>query len=240
MPHNLFLKDFTAEAIEWIAGRMADVQAKRRTSGGDPKPFLLSLCGGNTPKEIYKGLAARDEIDWSNVVVTFGDERCVGPEHEDSNYRMAKEALLDPAGIPEENVYRIAGELEPAEAARVYDSALRALAQVRGEPILSHDLCLLGMGDDGHTASLFPDSAALTEQQCWAAENFVEKLSSWRITMTYTVINASEAVAFLVNGAAKRPVVERVQTAESNDPAAGVAPVSGKLTWLLGGFSGSS
>ena len=147
---------------------------------------------------------------------------------------MAKESLLDPAQIPLANVHRICGDIEPGEAARVYDSALRALAEERGEQILRHDLLLLGMGDDGHTASLFPGTIALHEEQRWAVENYVEKLGCYRLTITYPIINAAREVAFLVTGEAKRPVIERVQSEDSEDPAAGVAPVSGKLTWLIG------
>lgn len=231
MSENIHTTDFLAEATEWIASRIINTQKER---GADGLPFLLSLCGGGTPKPIYAALAARDDIDWSRVVITFGDERCVGPEHADSNFKMASQALLEPAQIPEKNVHRICGEFEPGEAARVYDSALHELAQSRGETVLAHDLCLLGMGDDGHTASLFPDSLALHEEERWAMENYVEKFSSYRITLTYPVINASREVAFLVTGEAKRPVVERVQSGNSSDPAARIAPTSGKLTWLLG------
>jgi 6-phosphogluconolactonase len=231
MPENIHTSDFLTEATDWIAERIVAVQRGR---GAEGQPFLLSLCGGGTPKPIYAALARRGDIDWSRVVITFGDERCVGPEHADSNYRMAKEALLDPAGIPMANVRGIDGDIEPGEAARVYDSALRVLARERGEEILSHDLLLLGMGDDGHTASLFPGTIALHEEQRWAVENYVEKLGANRLTITYPIINAASEVAFLVTGDAKRAVVERVQSGESDDPAAGVAPTSGKLTWLLG------
>ncbi|MGK0187441.1 MAG: 6-phosphogluconolactonase [Verrucomicrobiales bacterium] len=231
MAENIYTSNFLIEATDWIASRIVSTQQERGTDG---LPFLLSLCGGGTPKPVYSALAARDDIDWSQVVITFGDERCVGPEHSDSNFKMVKAALLDPAQIPEQNVHRICGEFEPGEAARVYDSALHALAQERGEVVLAHDLCLLGMGEDGHTASLFPESVALHEEERWAMENYVEKFSSYRITLTYPLINASSEVAFLVTGEAKRPVIERVQSGQSNDPAARIAPRSGKLTWLIG------
>ncbi|MCB1098719.1 MAG: 6-phosphogluconolactonase [Verrucomicrobiales bacterium] len=231
MAVNIHTTDFLTEATDWIGSRIVAVQNER---GADGLPFLLSLCGGGTPRPVYEALAVYPGIDWSRVLITFGDERCVGPEHADSNYRMAKAALLDTAGIPEQNVRRITGELEPGEAARVYDSALRTLAQERGEETLSHDLLLLGMGDDGHTASLFPGTLALHEEQRWAMENYVEKFGGYRITITYPVINAAREVAFLVTGEAKRPVVERVQAGAGDDPASRVAPSSGKLTWLLG------
>ena len=231
MSENIYTADFLYEVTEWIASRIIETQRERGPAG---EPFLISLCGGSTPKPVYEALACRSDVDWSRVVITFGDERCVGPDHADSNYRMAKRALLDPAAVPERNVHRICGEIEPGEAARVYDSELRGLARARAEETLCHDLLLLGMGDDGHTASLFPGSAALHEQERWAVENYVEKFGGYRITMTYPVINAAREIAFLVTGEAKRPVVKRVQSGSSDDPATRVAPASGKLTWLLG------
>ena len=119
-------ENFVEDAVERIASAILKVHE------GDRR-FRLSLCGGGTPKPIYEALAKRKDIDWSRVLVTFGDERCVGPEDEASNYRMAREALLKPAGVPNENVVRIEGEREPKDAARVCEARLRDLATATGE-----------------------------------------------------------------------------------------------------------
>lgn len=218
--------DFVREASEWIAARIVAKQADGRSA------FRLSLCGGSTPRPVYAALAARSDIDWERVLLTFGDERCVPPDHADSNYRMVKESLLDPAGVPRGSVMRMAGELRPEEAAQRYDDQLHKLAKLAGEVVFSHDLVLLGMGDDGHTASLFPGTEALSETERWAVANHVPKFDSWRLTLTYPVINAARAVAFLVTGEKKRPVIDEVLTGGSPHPAERVA--AAEVTWLLG------
>lgn len=220
------LEDFVEEAAEWIASRIVAKQADGFSA------FRLSLCGGSTPKPIYAALAARDDIDWERVLLTFGDERCVPKDHADSNYRMVKESLLDPAGVPPGSVMRMTGEMEPAEAAERYDGQLHKLAQLAGEPVFAHDLVLLGMGDDGHTASLFPETEALTETERWAVATYVPKLDSWRLTLTYPVINAARAVAFLVSGEKKRPVIDEVLAGGSPHPAEQVK--AAEVTWLVG------
>ncbi len=217
--------NFVGEATELIAAKILQKQAE----GG---VFSLSLCGGSTPAPIYRALAERRDIDWQKVVITFGDERCVGPEDEQSNYRMARKSLLGPAGIPEENVVRIEGELEPREAAEKCELQLRGLAN--GEEEFKHNLVLLGMGEDGHTASLFPGSQALDETERWVAENFVASQDSWRLTMTYPLINAAEEVIFLVTGEKKKAIVEEITAGGAGYPAAAVLPKSGQVTWVLG------
>ena len=219
--------NFVEDAVERIAAAIVKVQQTDRR-------FRLSLCGGGTPKPIYEALAKRNDIDWSRVLVTFGDERCVGPEDEASNYRMAREALLKPAEVPGENVVRIEGERDPEEAARVCETRLRDLATVTGEAIFRHDLVLLGMGDDGHTASLFPETKALEEADRWVVSNYVPKFESTRVTFTYPLIQAAEEVLFLVSGDAKLPVVGEAVVGIGNHPAGAVKPESGKVTWLLG------
>lgn len=220
------LKDFVAEATEWIASRIVAKQADGTSV------FRLSLCGGSTPKSIYAALAERSDIDWDRVLLTFGDERCVPPDHADSNYRMVKESLLDPGQVPASSAMRMAGEMEPEEAAARYDGQLKKLAQLAGEERFVHDLVLLGMGDDGHTASLFPETKALDESERNAVANFVPKFDTWRLTLTYPVINAAKEVAFLVNGEKKRPVVDEVLAGGSPHPAEQVKAAS--VTWLLG------
>jgi 6-phosphogluconolactonase len=227
MAEVIHTKNFVEDAVERIAARIRKVQE------GDRR-FRLSLCGGSTPRPIYEALAKCQGIDWKRVMLTFGDERCVGPKDEASNYRMVREALLKPARVPDENVVRIEGEREPEDAARVCELRLRDLAQCTGDVIFEHDLVLLGMGDDGHTASLFPGTSALEEKERWVIANYVPKFESSRVTFTYPLIHAAEEVMFLVNGPAKLPVVGEALVAIGDHPAAAVRPDSGKVTWLLG------
>lgn len=217
--------DFVGDAAELIATKIL----KKQADGGI---FSLSLCGGSTPAPIYSALAKRDDIDWQKVVITFGDERCVGPEDDQSNYRMAKSSLLDPAGIPEENVVRMEGELAPSAAAEKCEQRLRELAE--GTEIFKHDLILLGMGEDGHTASLFPGSEALNESERWVAENFVASQNSWRLTMTYPLINSAEQVMFLITGEKKKGIVDEILAGGADYPAAAISSANDRLTWVVG------
>lgn len=222
----IYPQDFVADASAWIAQRILAKQAE----GG---VFRLSLCGGSTPAPIYRQLAGWPGLDWERVLLTFGDERSVGPEDEQSNYRMVKESLLEPSGIPSSNVLRLLGELPPAEAAERAEAHLRKLAKLAGEPCFSHDLILLGMGDDGHTASLFPGTAALDVRDRWVVENEVPQLGTWRITFTYPLIEAAQEVLFLVNGANKH---ERAREVLAGDPAYPASAVrAGQVYWFIGG-----
>ena len=195
--------------------------------------FRLSLCGANTPRPVYARLAEIG-LPWDKVQITFGDERCVPPDHDQSNYRMARETLLGKVPIPEESVFRMRGEIDPAQAAQEYEEQLAAVAARFGEPRYRHDLLLLGIGDDGHTASLFPGSVALVEQQRSVVSNFVPKLKQSRITFTFPLINAARQVCFLVNERRKEPVVQAAITGSREYPSARVRPESGRVTWLLG------
>ncbi|MBN1977662.1 MAG: 6-phosphogluconolactonase [Anaerolineae bacterium] len=193
--------------------------------------FVVALAGGATPRATYALLASwsfATRVDWLRVHFLWGDERCVPPDHRDSNYRLVRQALLNKILIPNVNVHRIRGELEPAWAAMAYESELEALLEMDGR----FDLILLGMGEDGHTASLFPGTAALEEQTRWVVETHVEKLSAWRITLTLPVINAARQVTFLVSGASKAEPLARIQAGEPL-PAGLVQPTGGKLTWLV-------
>ena len=219
--------NFVTDAVD----RIADKIIAKHAQGGT---FRLSLCGGSTPAPIYKALSDRKEIDWQQVLITFGDERCVGPEDEQSNYRMVKESLLESADVAEQNVVRIEGELDPRKAAEKCEEQLRELATATGEDIFKHDLVLLGMGEDGHTASLFPQSAALSETERWVSENFVASQDSWRLTMTYPLINAAEEVMFLVTGEKKKAIVEEIIGGNKEYPAAGIQPKSNQVVWLAG------
>lgn len=197
--------------------------------------FRLSLCGGNSPRPVYELLPdSPDHIEWDKVQITFGDERCVPPDDPQSNYRMAHESFLSRLPIPEPNVFRMRGELDPAEAASEYERDLLQVAARFGEPRYVHDLLLLGLGDDGHTASLFPGTRALEETEHNVVANHVPKLDAERITFTYPLINAARHVCFLVKDASKAAVVEEILAGKSDHPAARVRPPGGELTWLLG------
>src|ERR1044071_653885 len=168
------------EAAEHVV-RMAAEAIRQRDS------FSIALSGGRTPKALYELLAGEpysSRINWGKVEVFFGDERCVPPGHADSNFRMASEALLDHVPIRPERIYRMRGEIEPEAAAMEYGQLLKAKFGEEGV-----DLALLGMGDDGHTASLFPETAALKETKHRCVANFVPKLNTWRITMSAPFLN---------------------------------------------------
>jgi 6-phosphogluconolactonase len=195
--------------------------------------FAVVLAGGSTPKATYQILARdfADRIDWGNVHVFFGDERSVPPDHEDSNYRMAREALLD--HVPSGSVHRMQGELPPDEAAEAYEQDLRNFFGTEDLP--QFDLILLGTGGDGHTASLFPETSALEVHDRWVVANPVLKLETTRITLTFPVINAARAVYFLVAGEGKaKPVAEILEDDPDprEYPASLVQPQGGPV-WML-------
>jgi 6-phosphogluconolactonase len=199
--------------------------------------FVVALSGGSTPRAMYAQLATASlasTLDWSRVEVLWGDERCVPPDHEASNYRMAREALFEPYAVPEKSILRMRGEIEPALAAQEYEDALALLATQHGETIYRHDLMLLGMGDDGHTASLFPGTEALSEQVRRVAANYVPKLGAWRLTMTLPLLNQSRHVLFLVSGDKNPELLEQVLAGGSEYPAARINPPNGQLTWMIG------
>jgi 6-phosphogluconolactonase len=221
-------KNFVADAAEFIVRHARNALEERGQ-------FRIALSGGNTPRPVYRQVAQpENKIPWQNVLFTFGDERCVPPDDEQSNYRMARESLFDPADVPAKSVLRMRGEVEPEVAANEYENELGRLAKERGEKLYQHDLILLGMGDDGHTASLFPGTAALQVQDRSVVANFVPKFNSWRLTMTYPIINHARAVCFLVNATKNADLIERVIAGDIQYPAARVKPASGKLTWILG------
>lgn len=194
------------------------------------------LSGGSTPKRLYQLLATDTfarRIDWQRLHVFWGDERCVPPDHADSNYRMARESLLDHVPIPDENVHRIAGELDPTQAAALYEQHLRAFFS--GQP--RFDLILLGLGNDGHTASLFPHTPALDERERWVVADYYAPVQPpWRVTLTPPAINAAARVVFLVSGEEKADMLRRVLEGEFKPhelPAQLIQPISGELTWLV-------
>lgn len=218
-------KDFVQDAAAFILQKMRNAVAER----GE---FRIALSGGNTPRPVYQRLARQTDLDWTRVFFTFGDERCVPPEHERSNYRMARESLFLPAAVPERSIARMRGEIEPQLAAQEYEDQLHALAAQKGQMIFRHDLILLGLGDDGHTASLFPDTPALVEKAREVVANFVPKFKEWRVTFTFPLIAQARAVCFLVDGTKHRELIEEVLDGESRYPAAQVT--AEELTWFIG------
>ena len=209
----------------------------RGSAGGDRGARFVPGCAGggrDAARAVHEALArVGSDIAWSRVQITFGDERCVPPDDADSNYRMAKESLLDRVPIPAGNVFRIRGEIAPEEAAREYEGKLAAVAARFGEPRYVHDLVILGMGPDGHTASLFPGSPALAE----AVRNVIPatgpKPPPQRITMTFPLINAARKVCFLVASADKLPLVGQIVAGDASHPAGRVR--AGSVTWLVRG-----
>ena len=198
--------------------------------------FAVALSGGTTPQAAYRRLAAPEvarQVDWARVHFFWGDERCVPFDHAESDYGMAREALLDHIPVPPANIHRMRGELDPAEAAAGYQVELR---QAFGTALPRFDQIWLGLGEDGHTASLFPGTAALRETEHWVAANRVEKLNTWRITLTPPVINQAAQVIFLVSGSRKAQVLRAILHGPYQPetlPAQLVQPKAGQLVWLL-------
>ena len=206
-----------------------------RTALAERDQFRVALSGGNTPRPIYTEFARIGrELPWDRVFFTFGDERCVPLDDAQSNFRMARESLFIPAAVPEKSIARMRGEIDPQIAAQEYQDNLDLLAAQRGEMIYRHDLILLGMGDDGHTASLFPGSAALEEETRKVVANFVPKFDSWRITLTFPLINQARHICFLANANKNAALLGTVLKGDQQYPAARVEPVDGDLTWFLG------
>jgi 6-phosphogluconolactonase len=199
--------------------------------------FTVALSGGSTPRPLYARLAAdhyRRLIDWPRVHFFWGDERCVPPDHPDSNFRAAEETLLARVPVAASNIHRMNGEGDSAEAAVNYEQELRGFFAPAPGALPRFDLILLGIGEDGHTASLFPGTAALDEAQRWVAAVYVEKLESHRLTLTLPVINAAAQVTFLVAGSAKGVVLRQILSrAEVDLPAARVRPAGGSLVWII-------
>src|SRR4029077_652063 len=203
-----------------------------RESLDERQQFRIALSGGNTPRSVYAEMARRD-LPWEKFLFTFGDERCVPPENDESNFRMANEALFRPASAPDSSILRMRGEIKPALAAKEYEARLDSLAVKRGEKIYEHDLILLGLGDDGHTASLFPGTDALSETERRVVANDVSKLNSWRLTFTFPLIFAARAVCFLI-GANKDPkLIERIFSGDPALPAARVDQNAKSVTWII-------
>jgi 6-phosphogluconolactonase len=206
--------------------------------------FTLALSGGSTPKILYASLVDAD-LDWSRVHLFFGDERCVPPDDEQSNYRMAREALISKIDIPAANVHRIQAELASVdEAVMQYQSDLRAFFGLKEPSELPRfDLVLLGLGPDGHTASLFPGTTALDEEERLVAAPWVSRLGTHRITLTARVINHAACVMFLVAGADKAETLKAVLEGPPRPrelPSQMIQPTEGELLWFVDRAAGKS
>ncbi|HST31336.1 MAG TPA: 6-phosphogluconolactonase [Chthoniobacterales bacterium] len=221
-------KNFVADASNFIVDLAHKALAERNE-------FRIALSGGNTPRPVYSEVArVGHDFPWDRILITFGDERCVPPDDEQSNFRMARETLFVPAAIPEKSILRMRGEIDPKIAAQEYQDDVDLLATQRGEQIYQHDLILLGLGEDGHTASLFPETAALNEMDRRVVANLVPKFNSWRLTFTFPLINHARQVCFLVNATKNADLIDRVIKGDLRFPASRINPAAGSLTWILG------
>jgi 6-phosphogluconolactonase len=226
--HVIRTKNFVADAAAFILKKESEAIAERRE-------FRIALSGGSTPAPIYAQIATKTrDFRWKEIRITFGDERCVPPDDPQSNFRMARENLFAPAGVPDKSIMRMRGEIDPQTAGHEYEQQLHAIAAQYGEPIYQHDLILLGLGDDGHTASLFPGTAALEEMTRTVVANFVPKLNAWRLTFTFPLINRARHVLFLVGASKSSELIKRVLEGDQQFPAARVNPSAGEVTWIIG------
>jgi 6-phosphogluconolactonase len=220
---------FRAAAAEFV--RIGDAAIARHDR------FTVALAGGSTPRSLYSLLAKEHaRFMWRKTFLFFGDERHVPPDHPDSNYRMVNESLLAHISMSPRHVHRVPAENRDAHAAAAeYEEDLRKFFEVKPGDFPRFDLILLGLGVDGHTASLFPNSQALKEQSRFVVANWVEKFSGYRITFTFPLLNRAAEVLFLASGADKAEMAFQVLEGENSPPypAQRVRPTDGKLLWML-------
>lgn len=230
---NLLIYKTQSELLEDLAAYIIKIANK---SIEEHDRFNFVLTGGNSPKALYEMLATtyKDKIDWTKVFFFFGDERNVMPDHESYNGLMAKRAILDPLNIPAEQIFYVDTTLAPEKAAIEYNKALTK--HFNGADLV-FDLILLGMGDDAHTASLFPGTTILNNENVEIDSVFVEKLSTYRITFTAPLINKAKNIAFLVFGESKAKAVKQVIESDKKNPklypAQLIDPIDGGVTWFL-------
>jgi 6-phosphogluconolactonase len=221
----------TAELYKNAAGY---ISASIRHFINNSGKCTVALSGGNTPKKLFDEIRSnyKELAEWDKVYFFWSDERCVPPSSYDSNYKMAHEHLLSKVTVPDKNIFRIHGEKSPEEAAKEYEYSMKGFW---GKEIIpSFDLTLLGIGTDGHTASLFPGSEAVYIKDRLAVSVYAEKLNSWRVTLTLPVINNSKNILFIVGGNEKSEIIERMFSSRNSElPAQRVNPSNGKLIWFL-------
>lgn len=226
--------------LQALSRRAADVFAREVLQASSARGrFAVALSGGSTPRRLYEMLAAepfRSHIPWSKVCVFWGDERCVPPDHPDSNYAMAYAALLSKVPLPAENIHRFRTELgDPQRVASNYEQVLREFFGTLGEGYPRYDLILLGLGADGHIASLFPGSPALQEQRRWVVAPFVEQLGAYRLTLTLPLLNEAHHLICVVSGEEKALALREVLKGEyrpEERPAQLLRAARGRVLWL--------
>ena len=242
MQQNLKIVYYVEPDVAALARRAADFFVEQAVQAVAARGVArIAISGGSTPKAAFATLAEhgeewRERMPWEKLDLWWVDERCVPPDHADSNYRMAREALLDHVPLKPEQIHRMEGELEPDDAAARYEAELRKSFGLNGTETPRFDLMQLGMGPDGHTASLFPHTDALHVTDRLVTANYVEKLDMWRVTLTRTVINQARQVFFLIAGADKAMILNEVLEGQRDPerlPSQFIAPVNGILTLLL-------
>lgn len=224
------------DAVQLAQAAVNEFRAAAQAGIAQHGRFTVALSGGNTPRTVYSLLSqeCRESLDWRKIFIFFGDERHVPPDDPQSNYRMARESLLSRVPLPEQNVFRVGAELPAEQAADDYEEKLRSFFQLAPGTFPRFDLIFLGLGEDGHTASLFPGSVALSETSRLAVANWVKKFKAFRITVTFPVLNAAAQVIFLVSGADKAGIVREIFTnPNAAYPSQSVRPRNGRLRWLL-------
>lgn len=231
----------TKATAEWITGILETAVAARGRA-------RLAISGGSTPKAVFELLADPghpflQRMPWKKLELFWVDERCVPPTDSESNYGMTKAAMLDKVPLPAKNIHRMEGELDPQEAASRYESEIRNTFKLEGAETPTFDLILLGMGPDGHTASLFPHTEGLNEMARITIANHVPQKDTWRMTLTWPVITQGREVAFLIEGADKADIVHTVFTGAYDPetyPSQMIRPASGKMTLLMDAAAAAS
>lgn len=229
---NTTIEELYAAAAQKVVQVLAGCRKENRNC-------FVALAGGSTPRGLYRLLTEepyRSQISWEHLRVFWGDERLVAPDHPESNFRMAEETLLSHVPIPAQQVFRIQGELPPEEAAAQYEAVLLEQFELSPGEIPRFDLIILGMGADGHTASLFPGTSAVMETRKLAAAPWVEPLQTHRVTLTPLVFNAAKHVIFLVSGHEKAKALQAVLEGPSDParfPAQAINPAVGHTVWFV-------
>ncbi len=238
--HDIRIFDDPAKLFQGAAEEFASQATAAVRSRGR---FTVALSGGSTPRSLYTLLAQNHSLPWDKIYFFFGDERHVPPDSPESNYRMARESLFSKIPTPDANVFRIPAEKPDAsEAAKAYEQTLRQVFNIPAKGFPRFDMVLLGMGPDGHTASLFPESSALQEKARWVVSNWVEKFKTDRITLTLPVLNNAAVVMFLVSGQDKaQPLKEVLEGKEFGElyPSKLIQPVDGELIWMVDRAAGA-
>lgn len=231
-PELCFLPD--PEAVSLRAASICIDQAKIAVASKGR--FTVAVSGGTTPLRLFELLGAtyRKAVPWDLTDIFWVDERCVPQDNGDSNYKGAHEALLSRVDIPAANIHRIKGEMPPDEGAREYEEELLRCFGSAGFP--AFDLVILGVGEDGHTASLFPNDPSLAERERFAIPVYVKRMQSWRITLTLPVLNNASHILFLMTGPKKADIVKEIlgnKEKSQKYPASLIQPVHGEVTWLI-------